>query len=86
MNKQGIKEMKKQSKKDDKETFQLDGSEVALIYEALKIQEKKVREEMFYRAEHPRVFYEIYLRRYGKLLNDFSGKPRAVLKEWKFEQ
>jgi len=72
--------------KDKKETFQLDNGEVALIFEALKEQEKKVRDEMYYRPQHPRGFYEIYLDRYNKLLNDFSGTPRVVIKEMKFKQ
>lgn len=68
-----------------KHTFQLDTGEVALIFEALKAQEKKVRDDMFYRPEHPRGFYEMYLDRYNKLLNDFSGQPRVVIKEMKFK-
>lgn len=78
--------IKEKKIKEKKHTFQLDSGEVALIYEALKIQEKKIREEMFYRPEHPRGFYEMYIDRYNKLLNEFHGGPRVVMKEWKFKQ
>lgn len=71
--------------KQKKRTFQLDSGEIALIYEALKIQEDKVREAMFYRKEQPRAFYEIYIERYNKLLSKFQGEPLFTLKELKLK-
>lgn len=58
---------------------ELSGDEVSLIMEALKNMEKKVREDMFYRREHPNAFYEIYLERYYRIMNKLDIRiPKAI--------
>jgi len=70
--------MKRKIKK--KERIELTNEELSLLLEALKYQVKRVREDMFYRNEHPREFYEIYLRRYFDLMNKIDYKiPKTVM-------
>lgn len=77
MEKKKVKKIKKVKKEDS--LIELDSSEVSLIIEALRDKEKAVREDMFYRNDHPREFYQIYLERYFRLKNKFDAIiPRAV--------
>lgn len=68
-----------------KNEFQLDDNDCALICEALKEKLKKVEEERYYRNQHPEGFYRIYIEKYSKLINWFSGKPIPILKDYKFK-
>jgi len=65
------------TKKDD--IIELDSAEVSLLLEAVKKQIERVKEEKFYRNEHPDSFYEIYLERYWNLVKKFDRKiPYAI--------
>ena len=65
-------------KKEKYETVELEEGEVALIIEALKVMEKKVRDDRIYRRDHPEGFYDIYLERYNRLLNKLSLSTRII--------
>ena len=68
-----------------KHEFQLDDQDCLLICEALKKQLKKVEEERFYYRTNSEGFYRLYIEKYTKLMEYFFGKPRPVLKDWKFK-
>lgn len=65
-------------KKEKYEIVELEDGEISLIIEALKKMEKKVREDRFYRHEHPEGFYDIFLERYGRLLNKLSLSTKII--------
>jgi len=62
-----------------KNTIELDNAELSLIIEALKVMRDKTEEERFYRTMHPQEFYNIYLVRYGRLIDKLDVRvPKAV--------
>lgn len=75
------KEIKpKKRKVSAKDTFiEIDRGELSLIIEALEKMRKKVEEDRFYRNDHPREFYDIYLERYWRLIEKLDVKiPKAI--------
>lgn len=52
---------------------------VEYILEAVKKQIKNIKEERFYRHDHPDCFYDIYIDRYWNLVKKLDRKiPYAV--------
>ena len=69
----------KKTKKNKEIIIELEDGELSLIVEALKKQVKKVWEDKFYRAYHPECFYDIYIKRYGRLIEKLDVRvPKAV--------
>ena len=60
------------------EVVELESGEMALIIEALKKMEARIREERFYRHDHPEGFYDIWIERYNRLLNKLSLSTRII--------
>jgi len=65
-------------KKKTHEQIELEYEEMSLIIEALQKQEKKIREDRFYRREHPEAFYDVFLERYVRLLNKLSLSTKII--------
>ena len=62
--------------------YEFDSAEVALLVEAVKKQIEKVEHDRFYRAEHPRAFYDIYLERYWEIIKKLDKKiPKKIYKD-----
>lgn len=69
--------------KPEGEPYYLTDDETVLIMEALKNHEKKIREEKFYRHDHPDLFYEVFLERLWKIMNKID-RPIRIIKGVKF--
>lgn len=70
---------KKVSVRSKRQDIELDSAEVSLITEAVKEKLSRVREERFYRQDHPDGFYEIYLQRYSRILDKLNIRVPRVL-------
>jgi hypothetical protein len=71
------------AKKKVRHDIELSSEERSLLIEVLKGQMKRVREDMFYRHDHPDAFYEVYLQRYSHLIQKLDAIfPKAVFIKW----
>lgn len=77
--------MKTSNQRKKEPMYEVSDSDASLLVECLKEKYDEIAKEAFYYPKHHQEFYNIYKSRIGRMIDMFSGMPRPVLKEWKFD-